>query len=61
VNGIANSMSVAMQDFQWTAVFFAVQERRAMVLDYLLRTGRVDVTHKDDVRCVDLVLLVTPS
>jgi hypothetical protein len=44
-------MSVDMQDFKWTAVFFAVQERRAMVLDYLLRTGRVDVTHKDDVRC----------
>ena len=39
-----------MQAFKWTALFFAVNERRPEVLDYLLRSGRVDVKHVDDVR-----------
>ena len=38
-----------MQAFKWTALFFAVNERRPEVLDYLLRSERVDVKHVDDV------------
>ena len=47
---IAVYTSCKMQAFQWTALFFAVNERRPEVLDYLLRSGRVDVNHVDDVR-----------
>ena len=45
------NMHVHMQDFQWTAIFFAVQELELdyRVLDYLLRSQRVDVTHVDKV------------
>ena len=39
-----------MQAFKWTALFFAVNEGRTEVLDYLLRSRRVNVKHVDNVR-----------
>ena len=40
------------QDSEWTALFFAlegVENYNLKVFDYLLRSGRVDVSHKDKV------------
>jgi len=37
------------QENDWTALFFAVEGHHDKVLDYLLRSERVDVTHKDKV------------
>ena len=35
------------QTNKWTAAFFAMQAEQLEVLDYLLRTGRVDLKHED--------------
>lgn len=41
-----------MQNSKWTASFFALEgleNRNLKVLEYLLRSGKVDITHKDKV------------
>ena len=42
-------VSILMQTFQWTAVFFAVEGLDYGILDYLLRSRRVNVMHVDEV------------
>ena len=38
---------VCPQTNKWTAAFFAMQAEQLEILDYLLRTGRVDLKHED--------------
>lgn len=47
----------------WTALFFAIEAREPRVLEYLLRSERVDVTHVDDIgnTIVDLAGLIYDS
>lgn len=40
----------------WTALFFAMEAQKQVVLEYLLETRRVNVMHEDDVRINSLVL-----
>ena len=46
-----HAMSSLPQEKSWTALFFAVESRHHEVLEYLLETKSVDVTHKDKVSC----------
>ena len=43
---------------KWTAVFFAMQAEHQQVMEYLLSTKRIDMTHMDGVRQTELVLLL---
>ena len=39
-------------------MFFAMQAEHQQVMEYLLSTKRIDMTHKDGVRQTELILLL---